>query len=360
MASGTSVWSGSPYQASRSASASLADSTTTWMSSALVGSVSARSKPSSTRSCWSRAGPWPQGPVLAIVRPNTSAVTGASSRTRQVARSSRGQQAGVRPAGGVHRRLAHRLGDPLGDEPGVERRARRLDLGLAVRAGRLRLVDQRRERAGQHRVAEPAAGRRAPSPFGSQVRAEVGQCSRKVGASRAIAADAAGSRGWPSLGVADRRGEHVAHLPGAVAGEQVHPGAERAGDHGREPAGARHHVQPEVRERLGGGGCGGGALAAQHERLAAGSAADQRDVAAEPVEVRLDDVQHETGCDRGVERVAAALEHAHPGGGGEPVAGGHHPQGADDLRTSGGHVTASSHSCAGTVSRPFGAAVGLR
>ena len=49
--------------------------------------------------------------------------------------------------------------------------------------------------------------------------------------------------------------------------------------------------------------------------------------------MRLDDLQREPGRHRGVERVAAALEHRHPGRRREPVRRGHHAEGAGELRS---------------------------
>jgi len=45
----------------------------------------------------------------------------------------------------------------------------------------------------------------------------------------------------------------------------------------------------------------------------------------------LDDLQHETGRDRGVEGVTAALEHAHAGGRSQPVGAGHDTEGAENF-----------------------------
>ena len=76
----------------------------------------------------------------------------------------------------------------------------------------------------------------------------------------------------------------------------------------------------------------GGALTAHDQRLAAlGAPQHDRQVAARPVQVRLDDLEREAGRDRGVEGVAPSLEHRHPRGGGEPVGRGDHPEGAPQL-----------------------------
>ena len=72
-------------------------------------------------------------------------------------------------------------------------------------------------------------------------------------------------------------------------------------------------------------------LRAEHDRLAAGRPEQRGQVAARAVQVRLDDLEREAGRDRGVERVAALLEHGHTGRGGEPVRRGDHPEGAAQL-----------------------------
>src|SRR6266581_4278505 len=87
-----------------------------------------------------------------------------------------------------------------------------------------------------------------------------------------------------------------------------------------------------------------------HQGLLALSAVeDDRDLPAEPVEVRLDHLQDEPGGDCRVEGVAAALQHGHAAGGGEPVGGGHHPVGAAQLRPGDDH----DHDA------PFGSARGI-
>ena len=75
------------------------------------------------------------------------------------------------------------------------------------------------------------------------------------------------------------------------------------------------------------------ALAAESERLAPFLRPEhRRHLAAGPVQVRLDDLEHEARRDRGVERVAAALEHRHPALRSEPVRGRDHPEGPAELR----------------------------
>src|SRR5207248_1069597 len=58
--------------------------------------------------------------------------------------------------------------------------------------------------------------------------------------------------------------------------------------------------------------------------------------------MRLDDLQGEPDRDRRIERVAAALKHAHPDGGGQPMGRRNDPEGAADLGTcrKAGHLSA--------------------
>ena len=84
---------------------------------------------------------------------------------------------------------------------------------------------------------------------------------------------------------------------------------------------------------------GSDALPAQGERLAAsGRPEDRGHLPARPVQVRLDDLQHEARRDRRIERVAAALEHGHPGLRREPVRRRDHPEGAAELWASREHA----------------------
>ena len=88
-------------------------------------------------------------------------------------------------------------------------------------------------------------------------------------------------------------------------------------------------VEPLDRRRR-----GRDALAAERERLAAlRRPEDGRNLAARPVQMRLDDLEHEAGRDGSVERVASALEDGHPGLRREPVRRRHHSEGAAQLWT---------------------------
>ena len=141
------------------------------------------------------------------------------------------------------------------------------------------------------------------------------------------------------LRVADRELEHVPDPPGSEVAEQEEPSAERARHAGREHAGARNELVAELMEPLDRGSGGSDALPAQSERLAAsGRPEDRGHLPTRPVQVRLDDLQHETRRDGRIERVAAALEHGHPGLRREPVRRRDHPEGAAELGASREHA----------------------
>ena len=198
--------------------------------------------------------------------------------------------------------------------------------------GRLGLAEDPRVGGGQHRVGEPAAGR-GDSPAGQ---VDLGRGSPVLAEHVGHAGDAPADRGHervPGLGVADRVAEHVAQRQPPVLAQQQEPGAERARHaRGEQPA-ARHEVEPEVPVGLQGRRRRGGALAADDERLAAPRVvADHRHLAARAVQVRLDDLEHEAGRDRGVEGVAAFLQDGHAGRRGEPVRGRHHAERPRELR----------------------------
>ena len=136
------------------------------------------------------------------------------------------------------------------------------------------------------------------------------------------------------LRVADRELEHVAEAPRAELAQEEQPAAEGAGYARGEDARARDQLVAELVEALDRRRGGRDALPAERERLAALGRPEHRGhLAARPVQVRLDDLEHEPRRDRGIERVAAALEHRHPGLRSEPVRRRDHPEGAAKLGT---------------------------
>ena len=96
---------------------------------------------------------------------------------------------------------------------------------------------------------------------------------------------------------------------------------------------------PELVEALDRRGRGRDALSAERERLTALRRPEHGgNLAAGPVQMRLDDLEDEAGGDGRVEGVAAALEHRHPGLRREPVRRRDHPEGAAKLGARGeGH-----------------------
>ena len=144
----------------------------------------------------------------------------------------------------------------------------------------------------------------------------------------------------PVLGVADREAQHLRERQRAVVAQQRDPAAEGARDDGGQRARPGHEIEPELvaialdRRRL-----RRRALRAQDERLATRRRPEDRgQVSAGAVQVRLDDLQREAGCNGGVERVAALLEHGHSRSGREPVRRRDHAEGAAKLGARGEHA----------------------
>ena len=243
-----------------------------------------------------------------------------------------GEQAPVAFSGHVHDGGSGELADLLRDEAVVPGAPRGLKLGVAVVAGCLRLVEDPLVGGGEGAVREQGARRRHPAVRQVHLGGGVPVLAEQVRHAGDRPADRRHER-VTGLGVADRVAEDVAQPEGAVLAQQEQPAAERAGHGSGEQAAAGYQVKSEVRVRVGGRGGRGGALPADHERLAApGVVADHRHLAARAVEVRLDDLEGEPGGDRGVERVAAPLKHGHADRRGQPVGGRHHPEGPGQLR----------------------------
>ena len=167
------------------------------------------------------------------------------------------------------------------------------------------------------------------------------------------------------LRVPDGELEDVREPPGAEVPQEEKPAAEGAGNARGEHAGPRDELVTELVVALDGRGCGSDALAAEHERLTAIDVEeDRRHLAARPVQMRLDDLEHEPGRDRRIEGVAASLEHRHAGLRGEPVCRRDHPEGAAQLWAGGelqGRTTkyalngSCSSSCTSTDEKPASA-----
>ena len=134
----------------------------------------------------------------------------------------------------------------------------------------------------------------------------------------------------PVAGVADREFQHVAQFPGPVVTQQQKPGVDGGGNRGGQRTGAGHQFQA-FGEVVFHGGSGRGGPLPHEDHGPAGLLRGDEDpghVPAGTVQVRLDNVQHESPRRRGVERVAAALQHRLGGRRRKPVRGGAHPEGA--------------------------------
>ena len=178
---------------------------------------------------------------------------------------------------------------------------------------------------------------------GRYTSADVVHSSRKSASTLRIAPAICGSSGIAVLRVADREAQHVAERQRAVVAQHREPAAERAGHDRGERAGARHEREPElVAVALDRRRARRRPLRAEHDGLAAGRPEQRRQVAAGPVQVRLDDLEREARRDGGVERVAALLEHGHAGRRRKPVRRGDHAERAAELRARREHAAAYS------------------
>ena len=228
-----------------------------------------------------------------------------------------GEQPGVTHAGAVHPLPLLERDDRFGDEAAVPLLHRVVRLGEA--AVRLREL----------RVSVQAAGLR-----NRQI--DLGRGRPLVAEQLLDVADGARDRRNDRIAVlrvVDRVLRHLGERQRAVIPQHRHPAAERAGDDGGERPGAGDERQPELvavaRDRR---RARRRPLRAEHDRLAAlDREQDRRQIAARPVQMRLDHLQRQPGRDRRVERVAALLEHRHAGRGREPVRRRDHPEGAAQL-----------------------------
>ena len=217
--------------------------------------------------------------------------------------------------------------DLLGDEALVVRAAGLLDLLLARASARL-LDDPaigRRER----RVAEERADLRC-----RQV--EVARAGPPAAAAPRCARSSRGSRRRAGSRAPRSRSRTRARPRAARSRTAPAAAASRRRRRGRRPRARRFRGRARGRDRGSARSSprpGAHALAAERNRLAAVDREEQRrHLAAGPVQMRLDDLQRQAGRDRRVERVAAALEHRHPGRGCEPVGRRDHAERAAQLR----------------------------
>ena len=242
------------------------------------------------------------------------------------------QQADVLFASGVaYRRVAAVRVDLLGHEALIPAAHGRVDLALAGVALRDRSRHDARIGIGQHRqrvqtagarhlaVRQPGIGRAVP--FVAEQRLHGKDRLRDAGHERKAVAR-----------VADGRLKHVGERPGAVITQHRHPCAERPRHRRRHQPDAGHHLHAHLPQRFRISQRRGGALAADRARGTLTLAPEQdRHLTARPVQMWLHHLQHEAGCHCGIERIAAAFEHAHGGLRGKPVGGSGNAECADDL-----------------------------
>jgi hypothetical protein len=236
----------------------------------------------------------------------------------------------VTAAGGVEHLLSPaKTVDRVGDKAPVPGLASALDLPLAATVGGFRkdAAIGRRE----SRIAEQPS-RRGRRPVG-QVDRGRGRplAAEQLGDRRDDLADAADRR-VAVLGVADRRAENLGERHRPVIAQEAHPGAERRGNGGGEEPGARDQIETELAEL--GDRRGGGRHALTADDLATAvrlAPHEDRGLAERTVQMRLDDLQRESGGRHGVERITALFQHAHADGGSDPVGRGDDPEGAADL-----------------------------
>ena len=121
--------------------------------------------------------------------------------------------------------------------------------------------------------------------------------------------------------------------------QQRHPAAERAGHTCSDQARTGDLGETQIPDALDGRRRRSRPLAADHLWALSRRIPEQdRHLAAETVEVRLDDLEHESGGTCRIEGVAAPIEHCHRALRGEPVGRADHAERALELRPRGeGH-----------------------
>ena len=236
--------------------------------------------------------------------------------------------------------------DLLGDEALVVRLPRALDLLLAGAAPAL--VDDASIRRRERGVAEERACRRSRKVELRRAGPRLEQPPVRLDRRR----DAIDER-VAVLRVPDRVLEDVADPPRPEVAQEQEPAAEGTGNARRENAGARDELVAELPVAVDRRSRGCDTLAAEDERLLPFHGPEDRGhLAAGPVQVRLDDLEDEPGRARSVERIAAALQHRHPGRRGEPVRRRDHPERAAELGSRGeGHAPESTRPVQGPSRR---------
>ena len=241
------------------------------------------------------------------------------------------------PAGVAYRFAAAVPVDFAGDETGLPDAHRSLDHAGARIAFALRFFQQALVHRGQRGLAKQRAGLRdlalwQPHGGGRRPVLQEQLAHREDGLRDARHQREALAR------IVDRGRQHIGQRPGAMLQQHRHPGGERGRHRGRQQTDARHLFETHGLERCGARRRGRATLAA--DRLHATSLAvpqQDRRLAARAVQVGLDHLQHEAARHRGVEGIAAPLQHAHGGLRCEPVRGRGDTERADDFGAGGEH-----------------------
>ncbi len=246
------------------------------------------------------------------------------------------QQAAIALAGGVAHGFMGVVGVYLvGHETAVPDGQRGIDAAIAVGCRRVRLVQDAGVGGGDGRRAQQRAGR-GHLAVGQPDGGRAGPFVAEQGLHRQDGLRDARHQRKTVAGVVDGRAQYVGQFPGAVVAQQGQPGAERAGHGGGQQADAGHQVHAQSAKVGGRRQRRRRSLAAQGAHAALPFAPQQdRHFAAGAVQVRLDDLQREAAGHRGVEGIAAALQHAHGDLRGQPVGGRDDAEGAADFRTGG-------------------------
>ncbi|CUK02184.1 Uncharacterised protein [Achromobacter sp. 2789STDY5608615] len=246
------------------------------------------------------------------------------------------QQAAIALAGGVAHRFMGVVGvDLVGDEAAVPDGQRGVDAAGAVGRRRVGFVQDAGVGGGDGRRAQQRAGR-GHLAVGQPDGGRAGPLVAEQGLHREDGLRDARHQRKTVAGVVDGRAQHVGQFPGAVVAQQGQPGAEGAGHGGGQQPDAGHQVHAQSAEIGRRRQRRRRPLAAQRAHAAFPLAPQQdRHFAAGAVQVRLDDLQREAAGHRGVEGVAAALQHAHGDLRGQPVGGRGDAEGAADFRAGG-------------------------
>src|SRR5215217_3666192 len=249
------------------------------------------------------------------------------------------QQASMASARGIHHpRRGHVMHDGLGDEAAVERVAGRLYLLVAISASRLGLFDDAPEGTGQVGVGEKCARSWDPSP------AQIHLCRRGPFVTEQLLDPAyrvadPGHERVAVPGVVDRVAHHLRETERTELTEQDHPRVERAWHAGSEQPRTRHQVEAELLEVCDARRGRRRTLAAYYQRLSPfGAVEDDRDLPTRAVEVRLDHLKGQPCGHSRIESVTPGLQYGHASRRGQPVRGGNHAVGTDELRPGGEHA----------------------